>query len=262
MANYDNSFNIIFTETKLIIAFHMITPLSMDTKPWKRATIILSVIIVIVLVVPSFLWLSQPAISVKDCTNSVLYNGSIGSSLNNTSFNRTWANGTIIQKSAPESYFNLTVGPGSVYKSWSDTMAGWTARESPVLTFEGVLTGDLHPTSVTLSISTNGSNGGSEIQMEGSSYASVNVSYSDQNMMQLSFRGNGSVSSTFGLRNVPVILFSPSTHIYKFSYATAFQIESILESSFVRSATFTVTLNGLSTPVSDSVLVEISHGSE
>lgn len=168
---------------------------------------------------------------------------------------------TIAQKSALTSVFTLLVGPGSVFRSWDDFPSGWVVEELFPITFAGVLIGNLHPSSVTLTINTNGSNGNPTVNLLGSSQIEVaNVSYSNSNVRDLSFSGNKSASTTFNLLNVSFFPVS-STHIYRFSYTTAFLITSTLESSFVRSVNFTVTLNGLSKPVSDSVLIEISHGS-
>ena len=233
----------------------------MDTKFKKRLAIILSVIIAIVVLVPTvFYFESTPIVTVKDGIGTTSYTGPIGSSLNNTIFNASWANATISQNSGLKSVFYLYVGPVSVYGQQNGGSPQLTAVESFPIEFGGVLAGNLHPNSVTFTIGTNGNNTAATVNILASSSRSDNVSFSEQNQQGLTFSGNKNVSTSFGLLNVSFPLFSSSTHTYVFNYATAFLVTSSLTSSFVRFTNLTVTLNGLTSPVSDSISIEISQG--
>lgn len=230
----------------------------MSSKFKKRLAIILSVIIAIVLLVPTvFYFESTPIVTVKGGIGTTSYVGPIGSSLNNTTFNASWANATISQHSGPQSVFYLHVGPGSVYRQQNAVSSHWTVVELFPIEFGGVLSGDLHPNSVTFTIGTNGSNTAAIVNILASSSRSDNVSFSEQNQQGLTFSGNKNVSTSFGLLNVSFPLFTSSTHTYVFNYATAFLVTSSLTSSFVRFTNITATLNGLTSPVSDNISIEL-----
>lgn len=234
--------------------------LSPSSSKKRRNIAILAVAVVVLITLPTIIYISgNPKITVTDGTSHILYTGPIGSNLNNNGFNKTWANATIIQKTAPESYFILSADWGQVFRGLDPSIGNVTTIVFPV-TFEGVLAGDLHPSSVSFSISTNGSSGDTDLLLVGTRQMGVNVSYSQKNDFQLSFTGNSSVTSTFGLKNVPIILFSSSSHTYRFNYTAEFISYSLFEQPFVRNINLTVTLKGLPAPVSDSIVIDVSNG--
>ena len=231
-------------------------------KTMEKIAIIASVVVAISVIIPSIYYTNNdPKIDVSNGTNTIDFNGMVGHYTNDTPFfNQTWANATISQPSYVVSTLHLFLGPGEFVQELNVAHQD-TLVEMINFGFYGDLAYDLHPSSIKISLNTSGTSNTSTVNLEASTQHGTNISYSDKESYALSFSNNGQASSQLSFQNEPHSFF-PSTvnKTYSFSYSAQFYVTSPYTVPMKKSFDITITLEGLSEIVSDTVSLVVNQG--